>query len=258
MADTKISALTAVTTPASADEFPGNQGGANFKWTLGQYKTFANTAPSFAAGSASASSWPVIGSGTKLTTPEAGAWEYDGDAHYFTSTSSNRGVGISEYIVCLSSTYTLTSQTAAQKLFNASTNGALTLPTGTFMFESLFSLSSMSGTTGNAQFQILGGGTATLGSVLYHTVGVDGNINAAATQTGGASNTSSSAASILTAATNTNMHALVRGTFRVTATGTIIPSVALVTAAAAVVAVGSYFRCWKVGSSTFTTVGNWS
>jgi hypothetical protein len=36
MADTAISALTAVTTPAGTDVFPGVQGGANFKWTATQ------------------------------------------------------------------------------------------------------------------------------------------------------------------------------------------------------------------------------
>lgn len=39
MADTKISALTAVTTPASTDEFPVNQGGTSKKVTLAQILT---------------------------------------------------------------------------------------------------------------------------------------------------------------------------------------------------------------------------
>jgi hypothetical protein len=40
MADTKISALSAVTVPASTDEFAVNQGGASKKMTLGQIETF--------------------------------------------------------------------------------------------------------------------------------------------------------------------------------------------------------------------------
>lgn len=43
MADTKISALTAVTTPASTDEFPVNQGGTSKKMTLGQVETYLRT-----------------------------------------------------------------------------------------------------------------------------------------------------------------------------------------------------------------------
>lgn len=41
MADTKISALTAVATPASTDEFPVNQSSVSKKMTLAQIKTFA-------------------------------------------------------------------------------------------------------------------------------------------------------------------------------------------------------------------------
>lgn len=258
MADTKISALTAASSAQTGQELPINESGATKKLTTDQVKTFVNSAPDFVGGGTGAGTWPSVASGSLLTTPEAGAWEYDGDAHYLTATASNRAVVRAENIICLSASYTLTSQTAAQKLFNASTNGALTLPTGTYFFECLFSLSSMSGTSGNAAFQILGGGTATVGTVLYHAVGIDGNINAAATQTGSTSNASSSVASIVTAGTNTNMHTSIRGTFRVTGAGTIIPSVALVTAAAAIVAAGSYFRCYKVGASNFATVGNWS
>ncbi len=40
MPDTKTSALTAVTTPASTDEFPGNQGGNSYKWTLDQIRQY--------------------------------------------------------------------------------------------------------------------------------------------------------------------------------------------------------------------------
>lgn len=42
MADTKISALTAVTTPAGTDEFAVNQGGTSKKLTLAQVKAFAS------------------------------------------------------------------------------------------------------------------------------------------------------------------------------------------------------------------------
>ena len=258
MPDTKISALTAVTAVAGANEFAVNEAGVSKKATSNQVKTFITDAPVFAAGSANASTKPKLTSGTLMTTPEAGALEYDGTCFYITPVASNRGVALAEHFVCLTSTYTLTSQTAAQKLFNATANGELTLPVGAYFFECMFSLSSMSATSGNSQFRILGGGTAVLGSVLYHAVGIDNAINAAAAQTGGMSNQSNSPASIVSAATNATQNTAIRGTFRVTTTGTIIPSVALVTAAAAVVAIGSYFRCWCVGDQNVTTVGNWS
>jgi len=46
MADTKISALTAVTTPAGTDEFAVNQGGTSKKMTLAQIRTSLPTVPS--------------------------------------------------------------------------------------------------------------------------------------------------------------------------------------------------------------------
>lgn len=45
MADTKISALTAVTTPAGTDEFPVNQGGTSKKETLAQIRQSLPTVP---------------------------------------------------------------------------------------------------------------------------------------------------------------------------------------------------------------------
>lgn len=153
---------------------------------------------------------------------------------------------------------TLTSTTSAQKLFASPTNGALTLPTGAYEFWSVLGLTSMSATSGNAQFQVLGGGSATLSDVLYHTVGVDGASGTAATQTGSWSVASSSAASVVTAGTGTAMMMNHSGTFEVSAAGTIIPSIALVTAAAAVLASGSFFACRRLGSTSVASRGPWT
>lgn len=160
-------------------------------------------------------------------------------------------------IIKQTSDYTLTSTTAAQKIFNASTNGRLGLGTGAYTFECGLYLTTMSGTSGNAQFQILGGGGATLGSVLYLVDGIDNTtpLNAG-TRTGSASVTSSGAASIVTATTGTGMVARIHGTFNVTAAGTIIPSLALVTANAAVVKAGSYCKFLRNGD-TGTNIGEW-
>lgn len=49
MADTKVSALTAVTTPASTDEFPVNQGGTSKKMTLSQIRLSLPTVPTVVA-----------------------------------------------------------------------------------------------------------------------------------------------------------------------------------------------------------------
>lgn len=155
--------------------------------------------------------------------------------------------------------YTLTSTTASQRLFNASTNGALALPIGTYRYEALLYISGMSATAGNGGFGILGAGTATIASALSHVAGTDGLPNVAVQ--GGQSYWTgvTSPAPIVTAQTNTALGLMIRGTFRVSAAGTIIPSFSLTTAVAAVVEPNSYFNTTRISTSaTAVTYGPWS
>lgn len=260
MADTKISALTAVATPAGTDEFGVNQGGVSKKETLAQIKTFVNTAPVFAAGSATAGSWPDITSGTLLTTAEVGAWEFDGNCMYMTTDAGNRGLLPVENFIRADATRTFTSNTSQQALFNSPTNGTLTLETGTYLFECLIGMDTMSGTSGNGKFSVLGAGTATLGAVLYLAWGRDALQSATGGAVGGSGQTTATVAGTdtITAATSAEVYILIRGTFEVTGAGTIIPSFAQTTAAAAVLKIGSFFKCNRVGSTTATFVGQWT
>lgn len=163
------------------------------------------------------------------------------------------------YIIKLASDYTLTSTTATQKLFNTTTNGALELYSGMYTFECLLYLTTMSATSGNLAFNILGGGSATLASVLYSADGIDSTTPlAAAARSGSASVTSASAASISAAGTGTGLVIRIHGTFNVSGGGTIIPSCALVTANAAVVKAGSYFMCERHTDHGTYSVGEWS
>jgi hypothetical protein len=92
MADTTISGLSFGATPADADVYEAEQSGVSKKLAHSQLKTYITTAPTWAAGSATAGSKPKLTSGTVLTTPEAGALEYDGVQIYETiDTSSGRG-----------------------------------------------------------------------------------------------------------------------------------------------------------------------
>jgi hypothetical protein len=170
------------------------------------------------------------------------------------------GIEDTEQFVCLASSYTLTSATTTQKLFNATSNGALTVPGGaTFFFECFFSLSGMSATSGNCLFDVLGAGTATLTSAAWTAVGMDATTPGTAAAAGGSFTAAhASAGNIVTAATGTAMVAQIKGVIRTNAAGTIIPSVGLTTAAAAVVGANSWFRIWPVGSSTVASVGDWS
>lgn len=164
-----------------------------------------------------------------------------------------------EFWIQQNATYTMTSSTAAQKLFNASTNGTLTLPIGTYRYESLIYLASMSATSGNGRFGILGAGTATVSSALSQAVGIDDGIAGGATFSGSLWTGVSSNIAIVTAAVQTSLGVSIRGTFRISVAGTIIPSFSLQTAAAAVVQTDSYFMARRISSSaTATTYGPWS
>lgn len=192
-------------------------------------------------------------SGTNLTTAAAGAFEYDGAAPYFSVAASTRGVLATEQLMVLSSAYTLTSQTAAQKVFNGSTNGAVTLPAGTYQFECMFSLSSMSATSGSFGFAL--GGTATKTESWRATA-----VKAAPATANSDQETYNTAANttLVAANTTTTGYATIRGIIRVTVAGTVIPQVSLGVAAAAVVGANSYFKISPVGGAAVVNVGNWS
>lgn len=259
MADTKISALTGVASVAAANEFAVNEAGTSKKATAAQVKTFVNTAPAFAAGSASAASWPTLASGTLLTTAEAGAIERDSNAFYLTTDAGNRGIVPAVHFIRADSARTLPNDTNENAIFNSPTNGRITLETGCYMFEALMQVTAMSATSGNALIDWLGAGTATCAAWMWQYAALDNS-----TPTAGATNqmairvTQDSTASIATAGTGTGLNVWARGTFEVTAGGTLIPSIDLVTAVAtASVGIGSFFMCYRIGSTSVVSVGQW-
>lgn len=259
MADTTISNLTAASALAGTEEIPLSDGtGTTKAATAAQVKTYVNTAPVFAAGSASAGTWPTFTSGTLMTTAEDGAVEMDGDAFYGTTDGGNRGVFDVWHFVRADSSRSLTNGTGEQALFNSPTNGRITLETGLYFFEGMIYITGMSATSGNAAIGILGAGTATCGTWLYHAVGIDNSTPTnAGTQTGSFCISQQTNASALTAATGNAMAAELRGTFEVTSAGTVIPSIALVTASATTLAAGSYIMFKRMGSTSAVSVGQW-
>lgn len=197
-------------------------------------------------------------SGTNLTAAVAGAVEYDGSVFYASPTTSTRAVLDAEHFITNTATFTLTSQTAAQALFNqtGATAGSLTLPASqTYWFEGFFSLSSLSASSGSFGFAL--GGTANLTAINWMSLA---NKATLATQVAWQGTWNASAANTALTAANTNTvgAAYVKGTFTMTTTGTVIPQVSQGNAAAAVVGVGSWFRFVPVGSNTVAQVGNWS
>jgi hypothetical protein len=195
----------------------------------------------------------LMTSGTNLTSATAGSVEYDGVVAYMTPTTSARGVWLTEQFILQTANYTLTSQTAAQQLFNATTNGAVTLPTGTFEFECQFNLSSMSATSGSFGFAL--GGTATISQ--YWTANATKTAFATPTAATISYNVAANT-SIATATTTTTGFAVIQGYITVAGAGTIVPQVSLTVAAAALVGPGSFFRIRPLGTNSVSRVGNWS
>jgi hypothetical protein len=194
----------------------------------------------------------VLQSGTNLTSAAAGAEEYDGKVFYTTTNASNRGVAPSVHLICLTSANTLTANTSVQALFDGGggpASGALTLPTGTFMFECLVHITDLSGIINSLSFGI--GGAATFAQSWVSNGAKAGGFSFVVYGTGSTAVTASDSA--------TSASVLIKGAIRVTIAGTIIPQIKQNgTAAAANVAADSYFLCRSVGSSSAAYVGNWS
>lgn len=217
--------------------------------------TFAGTV-AFSAGTVSVAPLTFT-AGTNLTTPAAGAMEYDGTVHYATHAANERGAVNAEQWICNTATYTLTSTTSAQALFNSPANGRVTVAgSTTYQFECQFELSSMSASSGSFGFAF--GGTAAISGIKWRSLAQkSAALGAVSTPSHFATNSASGAA-IVTASTTTTGFAEVRGVVRVSTGGTIIPQVSLGVAAAAVVGVGSFFRIWPVGTDAQVSLGNWS
>ena len=195
----------------------------------------------------------------------------DGDLWYNSSTGKFRGrqggvsidlsggSGATAAFGVLQANYTLTSVTTAQKLFNWSTNGALSLAAGTYRFSCSLLLTSMSATSGSAKFDLKGAGSAIFGKMSMQDFGSRGTVAVGGTTatSGTASDVPASGGVLATAATSAALRASIHGTFEITTAGTIIPSIALDVAAAAVVNAGSYFECIYLGPAA-ALGGTWS
>ena len=194
----------------------------------------------------------------------------DGDLWYNSTTGKFRGRqggvsldvagGGSTYAYgVLQANYTLTSATTVQKLFNWSTNGALSLAAGTYRFSCSLLMTSLSTTSGSAKFDLKGAGSAVVGKMSMQDFGSRGTVavGGVTALSGTASDVPASGAVLATAGASAALRASIHGTFEVTTAGTIIPSIALDVAAAAIVNAGSYFECIYIGPVA-ALGGSWS
>lgn len=258
MADSRISDLTAATVAAAANEIEINEAGVSKKVTGAQIKTFINNAPVFAAGSATANTWPKLTAGALLTTPEVGALELDANCLYGTTDAGNRGYIPIKHFIRADATRTFTSNTSSQPIFTSPANGRITLEAGLYRVEGLLAFTAMEAAgASNRLINLLGAGTATIAAWLWQAFGQDQTVGTVGAVGGSWMTTSTSPASIITGVANANMIINIQGTFEVTAAGTLIPSTTMAVAAASVLSIGSYLMFERMGSTSVVSVGQW-
>lgn len=264
MADTKISDLpTDITTLAAGDKFPvadASSLSANTYATAAEIKTFVTDAPTFAAGSASASTKPKLTSGTVMTTPEAGAIEYDGKVPYFTPDAGDRGVWPAMFFRALSADATGNDSSTAQGWFP--TNGAVAVVASTtYFFQGHISIVRTAGAVSHTTGVSMDGGSCTITTIGYFVE----------TKEGDAATISDSDLIAIQVATDTNIKAAstattenivfgVWGIVIINAAGTFKPMFKYSAApgGAPVIEKGSYFYMHPIGSTGDVTVGTWS
>ena len=149
----------------------------------------------------------------------------------------------------LDADFTFVAKTGFQPMFNASPNGALNLPVGLYEFETLYDIANMSLSSGTWGFAL--GGSATIESQKWIALARSGTFT-----TSSATNSTYNTASnpdIGAFATNGLGFAHIRGVFRLSSSGTLIPQISVTTFAGAVPSMkkNSFFRVKKL-SQVFT------
>jgi hypothetical protein len=195
--------------------------------------------------------------GALNTTSSAGVMEYDGTCFYQTAIDATRQVTRCEQIITQQSSRTLTTSTAQQKIFNETTNGAVTLSPGSYLFECAFNVSGLS--TASKQVGFGFGGTATVTTQGWIARGVAGGTPGPAGGVG-ASYRITASSGIANGSTTNGFVGLVKGKIVLGASGTLIPNLHIATnnATAAILQNDAYFRIYPIGSSVVGSVGNWS
>jgi hypothetical protein len=172
------------------------------------------------------------------------------------------------FMTSLSADYTLTDSSTAQKAFNASSTGAITLPANSgYLLDAEYMITNV-GTTSHT-WSVLFAGTATLTALDYKARGRSGitsqltlTAESSASQSTGAGSLPTTALVMTTASTSATENVLlsIHGTLRINAGGTFIPQIKLsaATTGASKMLRGSYLRLTPIGTDTATTLGNWS
>ena len=203
----------------------------------------------------------VFAAGTNMTTPAAGAFEYDGVVFYGSPQSNQRGVIAAEQFIALTANYTGADSTSAQQVFNASAAGAVTLAASTtYMMEGVYYITRAAGTTSHTMSTLFAlGGTLTSIAYTAETTSTTGNVLGAVSRIYATGAT----AAVVTAASisaTENITVTIRGIVRTNTAGTFTPQIQYSAApgGAPSILANSFFKLTPIGNNTVATVGNWS
>ena len=148
--------------------------------------------------------------------------------------------------------FTFVAKSGFQPLFNASPNGALNVPVGLFEFECQFDATNVSAATNSVGFAL--GGTATLDSQKWWALARAG---VETTSTGpSATYNAASQNNMITVSSSPEAWAWIRGIFRVSAGGTIIPQISfsVFTGDIPTIKKNSFFRAKKLSQVFGATI----
>lgn len=197
----------------------------------------------------------LLTAGALLSTARAGSVEYDGALFMMSTRDSTRSAPMNEQMAMLNSPYLLTNSTTYQQLLNVSTNGSVTVPAGTTVFECYFALSNLNSTSASFGFGLSG---ANISTQAWSARAAKSDAASANLAMG---HFTAAEPNLVSANTGSNCFAHIRGIIKMSAAGTVTPQVSLTVAnTSAYVTEGSYFRIQTLASSYNTNVwvGNWS
>lgn len=207
----------------------------------------------------------TLTSGTNLTTPAAGAIEFDGTLFYATAVASTRQLLDTIQYQSLVADYTLADSASAQAAFNATTNGAVTLPATTgYMIDMLILLTNTGTTSHTWSLLFAGAATITAAGTLLAVDAYTATSNALTAKSSiyivGAGISSATAVTAASTSATENVSIRVFGRININGAGTLIPQIkasAQPNGTEKVLA-GSYIALWPIGTNTAASVGNWS
>lgn len=211
-----------------------------------------------------ASKAPILfTAGSSLTSPAAGAFEYDGVVFYTTpQATTQRGVNPSVHVMCLASDYLANDSASAQKVFNQGTGtlGTITLSaTTTYEFEAVYYITRSVGTNSHTTATLFAFGNAPI-AISYVADALSSAAGALATPSR-AYSTAATALTVTAASTAANEHLVItlKGTVRTNLATTCQPQFQYSSApgGAPTVLKNSYIKFTPIGNSSMTSVGNW-